>query len=244
MPKKIDLTGQKFGRLKVLYKNGSNKNGLIIWHCICDCGNECDKIGVYLRDGSVISCGCYLREVAKLNHIKTNKYDLTQDYGIGFDCHNNEFYFDLEDYDKIKEYCWRKRPDGYFDAKRRDGSGKRILLHNLVLGCKYVDHIGGTNTIHDNRKRNLRVSNNSELSFETINNMNKNKQSNNKSGQTGVIWHSRDNIWESYISINNKQIYLGRFEDFNDAVKARKEAEEKYFGEYSYDNSQKIVSNF
>ena len=30
------------------------------------------------------------------------------------------------------------------------------------------------------------------------------------------------------------------FVNFEDAVKARKEAEEKYFGEYSFDNSQKI----
>lgn len=35
-------------------------------------------------------------------------------------------------------------------------------------------------------------------------------------------------------------MYLGRFENFDDAVNARKEAENKYFGEYSYDNSQKL----
>ena len=40
-----------------------------------------------------------------------------------------------------------------------------------------------------------------------------------------------------YISKNNETIYLGRYFDKDDAIKARKEAEEKYFGEYSYDNS-------
>ena len=36
-----------------------------------------------------------------------NKYDLSGEYGIGW-THNteHEFYFDLEDYDIIKYYCW------------------------------------------------------------------------------------------------------------------------------------------
>ena len=37
---------------------------------------------------------------------KTNKYDLSGEYGIGYDSNGQKFYFDLEDYDKIKNYCW------------------------------------------------------------------------------------------------------------------------------------------
>ena len=38
---------------------------------------------------------------------KYNKYDLSGEYGIGWTSNTNqEFYFDLEDYDKIKDYCW------------------------------------------------------------------------------------------------------------------------------------------
>lgn len=40
--------------------------------------------------------------------------------------------------------------------------------------------------------------------------------------------------------VNYKDIYLGYYKDFDEAVKVRKEAEEKYFGEYSYDNSQRM----
>ena len=36
-----------------------------------------------------------------------------------------------------------------------------------------------------------------------------------------------------------KRKKLGYFTDFDEAVKVRKKAEEKYFGEYSYDNSMK-----
>lgn len=243
MPKKIDLTGQKFGRLTVLYRNGSNKKGLVIWHCKCDCGNECDKLGIRLVKGVCKSCGCYRKDYARENHIKTNKYDLTNSYGIGYDCNNKEFYFDLCNYEIIKNYCWRVRNDGYVDAKIRDGSGKRILMHVLLFG-ENCDHIGGCDSRSDNRIKNIRKFDNCEYSFETYNNMNKKIQTNNKSGITGVSWHKRDESWYSYISINNKRIHLGKYKNLEDAIKARKEAEEKFFGECSYDNSQKIASNF
>ena len=42
--------------------------------------------------------------------------------------------------------------------------------------------------------------------------------------------------------LHNKQLYLGTYTNFEDAVAARKKAEEKIFGEYSYDNSVKISS--
>ena len=65
---------------------------------------------------------------------------------------------------------------------------------------------------------------------------------NNKSGATGVYWDKRRNNWYAQITYNKKTISLGAFTDFDEAVKARKKAEEKYFGEYSYDNS--MNSNF
>ena len=45
------------------------------------------------------------------------------------------------------------------------------------------------------------------------------------------------------IVLNKKKIDLGIFENKEDAIKARKEAEEKYYGEYSYDNSMKGDEN-
>ena len=61
MSKIIDITNQKFNRLTVLYRNGSS-GGKAKWHCICECGNECDVIGQYLRNGHTKSCGCYQKE--------------------------------------------------------------------------------------------------------------------------------------------------------------------------------------
>ena len=52
---------------------------------------------------------------------------------------------------------------------------------------------------------------------------------NNTSGVKGVSWNKRFNNWETYITFQGKRIYLGRFKNKQDAIKARKEAEEKYF---------------
>lgn len=61
----IDLTGQKFERLTVLYKlppDKSKKGRGAYWHCKCDCGNEADVLGANLRKGATKSCGCYNKE--------------------------------------------------------------------------------------------------------------------------------------------------------------------------------------
>ena len=53
-----DLTNQKFGSLQVINKIGVNKYNYIIWHCKCDCGNECDVLSRELLSGNAKSCGC------------------------------------------------------------------------------------------------------------------------------------------------------------------------------------------
>lgn len=64
--KKIDLTGQRFGKLVVLEEGIPiiNPNGQrsITWICKCDCGNEKIIRGTSLRNGSTVSCGCFHKE--------------------------------------------------------------------------------------------------------------------------------------------------------------------------------------
>lgn len=144
--------------------------------------------------------------------------------------------FDIEDYELIRYYCWNTGNNRYLQA--RDGKNSTILMHRLIFFNKYpdgnftVDHIGHNKL--DNRKCKLRVSTQSN------NCKNKTINSNNTSGITGVYWDSDRNKWHSQIGINNKIIYLGRYDNFDEAVKARKEAEEKYFGGWSYDNSMNL----
>ncbi len=58
-----DLTGQRFGRLTALYPTDKrSSSGGKVWHCRCDCGNECDVAASSLKNGHTKSCGCLRHE--------------------------------------------------------------------------------------------------------------------------------------------------------------------------------------
>lgn len=59
MGKKIDLTGQKFGRLTVLERAENDNRGKTRWLCRCECGNEKIISRDNLISGHTQSCGCY-----------------------------------------------------------------------------------------------------------------------------------------------------------------------------------------
>lgn len=67
MAKKIDLTGQRFGRLLVLEESLERKSNRTTWKCLCDCGTEKNITTSDLRSGKVISCGCLKKERIKNN---------------------------------------------------------------------------------------------------------------------------------------------------------------------------------
>lgn len=62
MGKFKDLTGQRFSRLLVLERKGSNKSGCARWSCLCDCGKETVADMHNLTNGYTRSCGCLKRE--------------------------------------------------------------------------------------------------------------------------------------------------------------------------------------
>ncbi len=52
-------------------------------------------------------------------------------------------------------------------------------------------------------------------------------------GIRGVSWHKKTRKWRAYISVNNKIIHLGVFDDQHQAISVRKDAEQKYWGKSS-----------
>lgn len=190
------------------------------WLCQCDCGSSPIVVrGDALKSGNVKSCGCSRK--------KNNTYDLSGEYGIGWTNNtNNQFYFDLEDYDKIKNYCWyegiHKNNDYHYIAA--NFKNKVIRMSQVICG-KYFDHIN-RNPL-DNRKSNLRAANYTE------NARNYSKQKNNTSGFSGVSWDKDRSKWAASIVVDKKNKKLGRFNNKDDAVKARLQAEARYFGEFA-----------
>lgn len=58
MPRKIDYSGQSFGRLIVRSEHGRDRFGAVMWLCACACGATTVVRGGFLKDGRVRSCGC------------------------------------------------------------------------------------------------------------------------------------------------------------------------------------------
>lgn len=232
MSNALDLTGQKIGMLTVKGRApdvivGKDKRHLRAWYCDCDCGTK-DFVTTTekLRKEKYKSCGC----LSKSNRFQThpNKYELCEDYVIFYTHNNEKFYIDVKDVDLVKQYTWCINK-GY--VVNRDG----ILLHRLITNPPSnmdVDHINHNKL--DNRRCNLRIV------FDYENMWNQKISKNNTSGVTGVYFEKNTGKWIAKIYVNGKQIFLGRFNAFEEAVRVRKEAEEKYFGEYSYDNSMKV----
>lgn len=53
--------------------------------------------------------------------------------------------------------------------------------------------------------------------------------SNNTSGYKGVYLHKQTGKWVASVTVDNKQIHLGIFNNKEDAVEARKKGEDKYY---------------
>ena len=211
-----DLTGRRFGRLVVLHRNGSDKHKNAMWLCKCDCGNECSVAGASLWRGCTRSCGCYR---------KTNRYEQDGNVAKIYLANGAVVLIDADDIELVSKYQW-----GIIGGYARTAiDGRTTSMHRLIMKEPkglVVDHINHNGL--DNRKSNLRVCTQSN------NAMNRKKAINNTSGYIGVIFKKDCNRWEAFIRAEGKRKYLGLFATPELAYEARKEAEEKYFGEFSY----------
>ena len=148
MGKKIDLTGQRFGRLVVVSESAERRSSKVMWECKCDCGNVKNVRGKSLRSGNTKSCGCLSKEKSKDNDT-TAANKLTK----------KKFY--------------------------KEGTAIHLIEQGLSKA--------------------------------------------NKSGYKGVSWDKRSMKWRAQVMLKRKNYHLGLFDNKQDAINARKEAEEKYF---------------
>lgn len=64
----VDITGQRFGRLKALRLESQGPSRAFNWTCLCDCGSTVVVSGTKLRHGHTQSCGCLAAEhAARMN---------------------------------------------------------------------------------------------------------------------------------------------------------------------------------
>ena len=227
----INIVGQKFGRLYVLQKDASI-NKRIKWICQCDCGNKISISSGDLRSGNTQSCGCYQKQRISQSNKRYNQYIhvFGENFVVGYTKSKNpqEFIFDLEDFEKIKSYCWSIGGGGRLVARNPNG-GTPIKFHRLVLDFPDlsfdIDHINGNQL--DNRKINLRICSHAE------NSRNIKIPKNNSTGYIGVFWRKDIEKYSARILHNNKSINLGCYALIEDAVFARLKKEKELWGDFS-----------
>lgn len=207
-----NFIGEKYGKLTVVKKTRKNKNGKWFYSCICECGNTKEVLGESLRSGNTTSCGCVRTEMLKSRAKEMGKNNLKDLTGKKFGrltvlcctdkrCNNNSA-------------IWECMCD----------CGNKTLVKSSHL----ID--GRTKSCGCYNKENLqRIYNEEFVESTKLGALNQKIPKNNTSGAKGVYWETKTQTWKTMIWFQGKGIYLGRYKKFEDAVKARKKAEEEYF---------------
>lgn len=155
-----------------------------------------------------------------------------------------EAIIDTEDVDRVKNYKWRVKLGGTNRSKCNcvlTGNAKETYtnsLHRHIMNCPkslYVDHINGNR--FDNRKSNLRICTNQENCFNTV------KLCTNTSGYKGVNLDKSRNKWVSEIKFSGKKIFIGRYNNIEEAAFTRYYTESLLQKEYMSQETREILEN-
>jgi len=214
-PGQRDITGKRFGKLMAEYScKVRSKDGSMLWHCRCDCGGQVDASLHQLCSGYRKSCGCLSRPTPE--NLMGRQFGLLT----------------------VLEYAGKV--DGIHFWRCRCKCGKETVVrsnflltgHTKSCGClqreQVLDNLrlvdGTSVTILEAAKHRLLAT--------------------NTSGCRGVYLNKRTRKWVAQITFKGKTHYLGSYERFEDAVKARQRGEELHddFLQWYYaEHPQKIA---
>lgn len=204
----IDITNEKFGRLLAIRPTDKRSGTSIVWECMCECGEIVFINSNNLRRGKSKSCGCYRDEFAITHGLSGSRiYKLW-----------NAMFSRVRYPERYENHAGRgigSCPEWFvfenFYTDMGDSYTEQASLDRIDVNGDYC-------------KDNCRWTTGS------VQNFNKRMDARNTSGKTGVRFHEPTGKWEAKIQKEGKSIWLGRFDDFDSAVEARKLAELKYFG--------------
>jgi len=207
------------------YKNYT-KNGLVAlrfdsWHTKstgykchkylfkCFCGSEFVTLVDYVRNGTKKSCGCLVRN-------NPNKHYMT----------NTPTY---NTWENVIQRCTNPNNTNY---KKYGGAGI-VVCERWKSFTNFLQDMGerpeGTTL---NRINGAKAYSKETCEWATMRRQSFDKRPNkrSKTGVSGVRRNREDTKWRSTISFNKKEIPLGTYTDFEEAVKARQAGELKYYG--------------
>jgi hypothetical protein len=208
MPKLIDRTGQRFGRLIALERNGTNTLNKVLWRCRCDCGNELNVVACSLVTGNTVSCGCWLKE------------RITKHGG----------------WNKASYNTWRAMMRRCYKSQDKDYShygGKGVTVcerwHNYTNFAADMGEPNGDETLDRINTYGNYEPENCRWAGVTTQNRNVRVRGNSKTGVVGVV--IRNNRYYGKVSVNSKGFYSKACKTAKEAAVARKELERLHWGD-------------
>lgn len=203
-----DMTGERFGLLKVIERAPSRRKGRAAWLCECECGKRCVVTGKDLQEKKTQSCGCLRRKSAAIR-------DLTGQY---FGLLKAKCPTDKRDYKgSVIWHCECRC------GNSKEVSSDKLLGDNTVSCCckqrenqrnlnKTLHRIDGTCVEHLKRKM----------------------RSDNTSGYTG-IFIQRNGRCRVAIGFKGVRHHLGTYDTLEEALAARRQGEEYWHNAFLND---------
>jgi hypothetical protein len=205
-----DIKGQKSGKLTAVEFTGKIENHSAIWLCECDCGNEIEVESSDFTSGRIKSCGC-LRSESHIKDLAGKKFGkLTALKRTGKTSNNSQVWLcECECGNKVEVSA------GNLTSGKTNSCGclldkSRKKAIKKALDVRQDKYINGTD----------------------IYQLGQEPRSNNTSGVVGVNYDKSTKTWKAIIQFKNKRYYLGSSKNKEEAIKMRKEAEEKIHGEF------------
>lgn len=155
---RIDISGQKYGRLTAIKFAETDKGGHSKWLCVCECGTEKVVYGTSLKSGVTKSCGCLRVEVSKANNIHgMTDTPIHLSWMFMKNVCNNTNHKQYKDYgNRGITLCerWLKFENFYEDMGNRPSKNHRLGRINIngnfeLSNCKWM-----TKKEQNNNKRN------------------------------------------------------------------------------------------
>lgn len=198
-----DLTGQVFGELTVLHiAEKQRKNGGVWWTCRCACGQEYDVPGTLLVTGRRTNCNNKVHKKYFKKDISGQKFRMLTAM------------YPTEERNVRGGVIWHCRCEC---GNEVDVPYNQLVYCNMVsCGCKKTEH-------DQNLRKYLTHVNGTSIDILKS----KKIPANSTTGARGVYLIKGKYV--AKIVFQQKAYYLGSFYDFEDAVQARKEAEEILF---------------
>lgn len=199
-----DISGMKSGSLTAI-KRVENRGLETMYECLCECGNTHIARASSIKSGMVKSCGC----LTVRSHPKHNKSN-SKTYHV---------------WEAMKQRCNNKKHPRYADY-----GGRGIFLCDEWN--KFESFLNDMGEQPENMTLD-RIDNDYGYTKENCRWVTQSEQMRNtritNSKDVGLRLNEKSGIYTVRITVLNKAIHIGTYKDKNEAVAARRNAEQKYW---------------